>query len=57
MSESESDYQSFFEVLKRIGYRGGLRVHAGTSNFTADAPRAISFLCARARELAAPSTK
>jgi D-psicose/D-tagatose/L-ribulose 3-epimerase len=54
MDERESDYESFFNTLKQIGYRGGLSVHAGTSSFDADAPRAIAFLRRRAQELAKP---
>ena len=54
MDEQESDYESFFQILKRIGYRGGLSVHASTSGFDADAPRAIAFLRRRAEELANP---
>jgi sugar phosphate isomerase/epimerase len=45
-------YASFFRVLKEIEYRGGLSVHAGTSAFATDAPRAIAFLRTQARELA-----
>jgi D-psicose/D-tagatose/L-ribulose 3-epimerase len=54
MDEQESDYEAFFTTLKRIGYRGGLSVHASTSSFDADAPRAIAFLRRRALELAKP---
>jgi D-psicose/D-tagatose/L-ribulose 3-epimerase len=54
MDERESDYQSFFTTLKRIGYRGGLSVHASTNSFDADAPRAIAFLRRRAQGLAQP---
>jgi hypothetical protein len=39
-------------VLKQIGYRGGLSVHAGTSAFAVDAPRAIGLLRTHARDLA-----
>jgi sugar phosphate isomerase/epimerase len=52
MDPQESDYASFFRVLKAIGYRGGLSVHADTSAFATDAPRAITFLRTQARELA-----
>ena len=52
MDERESDYASFFATLKAMGYRGGLSVHAGTSSFDADAPRAIAFLRRRGQELA-----
>lgn len=52
MDDSESDYASFFRVLKRIGYRGGLSVHASTSSFATDAPRAIGFLRTCGRRLA-----
>ncbi len=54
MHEQESDYESFFQTLKLMGYRGGLSVHASTSGFDADAPRAIAFLRRRAQELAKP---
>jgi hypothetical protein len=40
-------------VLRQIGYRGGISVHAATQNFPADAPRAIAFLRAKATDLAA----
>jgi D-psicose/D-tagatose/L-ribulose 3-epimerase len=52
MDAAESDYASFFRVLKQIGYRGGLSVHASTSSFATDAPRAIRFLRTEARGLA-----
>ena len=52
LEEGESDYASFFRVLKQIGYRGGLSVHAGSKDPMAEAPRAITFLRAKARELA-----
>jgi sugar phosphate isomerase/epimerase len=52
MEAGESDYASFFGVLKDIGYRGGISVHARTSSFSTDAPRAISFLRAHAKQLA-----
>jgi sugar phosphate isomerase/epimerase len=54
MDERESDYASFFDTLRRIGYRGGLSVHASTSSFDADASRAIDFLRRRAQWLARP---
>ena len=54
MDEKESDYASFFAVLKQIGYRGGLSVHASTDSFSTHAPRAIAFLRRRAHELAQP---
>jgi sugar phosphate isomerase/epimerase len=54
MDEKESDYASFFDALKKIGYRGGLSVHASTTSFPADAARAIAFLRRRAHELAQP---
>lgn len=49
---AESDYASFFEVLKSIGYRGGLSVHAGSPDPLAEAPKAIAFLRQQARSLA-----
>jgi len=52
MNDGESDYAAFFRVLKQIHYRGGLSVHGGTQSFTNDAPRAITFLRGKARELA-----
>jgi D-psicose/D-tagatose/L-ribulose 3-epimerase len=52
MSDDQSDYASFFGMLKRIGYRGGISVHAGTQSFATDAPRAITFLREKARDLA-----
>ena len=54
MDDTESDYPSFFRLLKEIGYRGGVSVHAGTQNFAADAPRAITFLRTKVRELSGP---
>ena len=51
MDAAESDYASFFKVLKEIGYRGRFSVHARTSAFTTDAPRAITFLRTQARRL------
>ena len=53
MDAAESDYASFFKVLKEIAYRGRLSVHARTSDFKADAPRAITFLRGEAAKLAA----
>ncbi len=54
MADDESDYASFFRVLKQIGYRGGLSVHGGTTPeaWSSDASRAITFLRAKAKELA-----
>jgi sugar phosphate isomerase/epimerase len=54
MDERESDYAAFFAVLKRIGYRGGMSVHATTSAFATDAPRAIAFLRRAAADLRGP---
>lgn len=53
MDAAESDYAPFFAVLKQIGYRGGISVHAGTKDFAGETPRAIAFLRTQARELAA----
>jgi D-psicose/D-tagatose/L-ribulose 3-epimerase len=53
MDPGESDYASFFRVLKEIGYRGRMSVHARTSAFGTDAPRAIAFLRSQAQALAA----
>jgi sugar phosphate isomerase/epimerase len=53
MSDGESDYASFFAVLKQIGYRGGLSVHGIPAvSIPNDAPRAIAFLREKARGLA-----
>jgi D-psicose/D-tagatose/L-ribulose 3-epimerase len=49
---AESDYASFFAVLKSIGYRGGLSVHAGSPDPLAQAPKAIAFLRQQALGLA-----
>jgi sugar phosphate isomerase/epimerase len=57
MSDADSDYASFFNVLKQIGYRGGLSVHASTSDFDADAPQAIAFLRTKARDLVDGATQ
>jgi sugar phosphate isomerase/epimerase len=48
-STEEADYAAFFAALKKIGYRGGISIHARTDNFFADAPPALAFL----RKLAA----
>lgn len=52
MAKGESNYAEFFTLLKEIGYRGGLSVHAGTQDFAGEAPRAIAFLRGEAAELA-----
>ena len=53
MNDNESDYASFFAVLKQIGYRGGLSVHGGpVQTVEHDAPLAIAFLRKHAAELA-----
>ncbi len=52
MTDAESDYESFFQVLKQINYRGGLSVHGSPGVFTNDSPRAITFLRTKAREVA-----
>jgi len=52
MDAAESDYASFFGVLKEIGYKGRFSVHARTDAFTTDAPRAITFLRGQAHRLA-----
>jgi sugar phosphate isomerase/epimerase len=54
MNNDESDYATFFRLLKQIGYRGGLSVHGSTNAFASDAPRAITFLRTQAKALAAP---
>ena len=51
MDDRESDYASFFAVLKEIGYRGGLNAHASTTSFATDAPRAIALLRTHAAAL------
>ncbi|HZP61741.1 MAG TPA: sugar phosphate isomerase/epimerase family protein [Opitutaceae bacterium] len=57
MDASESDYASFFRILKQIDYHGGLSVHAGTKSFATEAPRAIAFLRKMAGGLAADPTR
>lgn len=52
MDPGESDYASFFDVLKEIGYKGRMSVHARTNAFSTDAPRAITFLRTQAQRLA-----
>ena len=49
---AESDYAAFFAVLKAIGYRGGLSVHAGSPDPMGQAPKAITFLRQQAFTLA-----
>jgi sugar phosphate isomerase/epimerase len=49
-STEEADYAAFFAALKKIGYRGGVSIHARTDNFYADAPPAMSFLRKMAAE-------
>jgi sugar phosphate isomerase/epimerase len=51
MNASEADYAAFFAALKKIGYGGGVSVHARTDNFFADAPSAIAFLRGQAAGL------
>lgn len=52
MSDDESDYAAFFQLLKEINYRGGLSVHgAPVRSVTNDAPLAIAFLRKHAAEL------
>ena len=51
MAATEADYAAFFAALKKIGYTGGLSVHARTDNFFADAPPAIAFLRTQAATL------
>jgi hydroxypyruvate isomerase len=50
-STEEADYAAFYAALKKIGYRGGISIHARTDNFFADAPPAMAFL----RKMAAES--
>lgn len=50
MNAQEADYPAFFAALKKIGYRGGVSVHARTDNFFADAPPAMAFLRKMAAE-------
>jgi sugar phosphate isomerase/epimerase len=50
MSADEADYPAFFAALKKIGYRGGISIHAKTDNFFADAPPALAFLRKMAAE-------
>lgn len=49
-STEEADYAAFYAALKKIGYRGGISIHARTDNFTADAPPAMAFLRKMAAE-------
>jgi sugar phosphate isomerase/epimerase len=49
LATGESNYAEFFALLKQIGYRGGLSVHAGTNAFETEAPKAIAFLREMAR--------
>jgi sugar phosphate isomerase/epimerase len=44
LDAKESDYASFFTVLKTIGYRGGLGVETRTGTLTAEGPRSVAFL-------------
>jgi D-psicose/D-tagatose/L-ribulose 3-epimerase len=41
---AEFDYAPFFEVLRKIGYHGGVSIEARTDDFSNDAPKAIAFL-------------
>jgi sugar phosphate isomerase/epimerase len=50
MNAGEADYPGFFAALKKIGYRGGISIHARTDNFFADAPPALAFLRKMAAE-------
>jgi len=50
-SDTDSDYAAFFKVLKEIGYRGGISIHGGTQAFSNDAPRSITFLRGKAKQL------
>jgi D-psicose/D-tagatose/L-ribulose 3-epimerase len=50
MTAEEADYPAFFAALKKIGYRGGISIHARTDNFFADAPPALAFLRKMAAE-------
>jgi sugar phosphate isomerase/epimerase len=54
---AESDYATFFTVLKSIGYRGGLSVHAGSPDPRAEAPKAIAFLREQALSLGASNQR
>ena len=55
MNDDESDYATFFRLLKQIHYRGGLSVHGGPVTTVAeDAPKAIAFLRKHAAEVVAP---
>lgn len=38
------DYESMFDVLKRMGYRGDVSIEAATRDFAFDAPRAVERL-------------
>lgn len=52
MSDDESDYATFFRLLKQIHYRGGISVHGGpVTSITEDAPKAIAFLRKHAAEV------
>jgi sugar phosphate isomerase/epimerase len=44
LDAKESDYASFFDVLAKIGYRGGIGVETRTGTLTAEGPRSVSFL-------------
>jgi len=44
MNADEDKYQPFFNALKEIVYTDRISIEAGTENFEADAPMALSFL-------------
>lgn len=54
-ADSESDYASFFKVLREIGYRGGISVHGGPlspETWAEDTAKTITFLRTKAAQLA-----
>jgi sugar phosphate isomerase/epimerase len=44
LDAKESDYASFFAVLKKIGYQGGIGVETRTGTLTGEGPRSVAFL-------------
>jgi sugar phosphate isomerase/epimerase len=57
LTAAESDYASFFAVLARIGYRGGLGVETRTGSIAVEGPRSVAFLRGLAAGLAAAAPR
>jgi D-psicose/D-tagatose/L-ribulose 3-epimerase len=57
LAASEADYAAFYEVLKKIGYRGGIGIEARTGTVVANGRASVAFLRTMAATLGRPAPR